>query len=237
MDTSNCHMQPTTNIRMFYEIRNKQYTVLCMDELISVCALVERTVPFLGSWACIIAGGRSWLQRWMAWTRFLSSCHTTLLVALVKFTQDKRVFFLKLNRSWSVLCFNFMSRVFNSPMGCCGERQLIFFLHSRKRTHEQRNRQHTISHILLTIWWHTWHKSMSQKWKPTWKTSSPWCNNILIMEQTPISYSYHTSKMLDVKGVKTIHARASTMDTKHVTLTATVRARGKMLPPFHIFKR
>jgi hypothetical protein len=54
-----------------------------------------------------------------------------------------------------------MSRVFNSPMGCCGERQLIFFLHSRKRTHEQRNRQHTISHILLTIWWHTWHKSMS----------------------------------------------------------------------------
>jgi hypothetical protein len=42
---------------------------------------------------------------------------------------------------------------------------------------------------------------------------------------------------LDIKGVKTNHARDSTMDTKHVTVTANVMASGKMLPPFLIFKR
>ena len=61
-------------------------------------------------------------------------------------------------------------------------------------------------------------------------------DDILNMDQTPIPYSYHASKTLDVKGKKTIHARASTTDTKRVTLAATVTASGKMLPPFLIFK-
>jgi hypothetical protein len=52
----------------------------------------------------------------------------------------------------------------------------------------------------------------------------------------PIPYSYHASKTLNVKGTKTIHARALTTDTKHVTLAATVTASGKMLSPFLIFK-
>jgi hypothetical protein len=47
---------------------------------------------------------------------------------------------------------------------------------------------------------------------------------------------YYSSKTLEVKGKKTIHARASTTDTKRVTLAATVTASGKMLAPFLIFK-
>jgi hypothetical protein len=61
-------------------------------------------------------------------------------------------------------------------------------------------------------------------------------DDILNMDQTPIPYSYHASKTLDIKGKKTIHARASTTDTKRVTLAATVTASGKMLAPFLIFK-
>ena len=52
-------------------------------------------------------------------------------------------------------------------------------------------------------------------------------DDILNMDQTPIPYSYHASKTLDVNGKKTIHARASTTDTKRVTLAATVTASGK----------
>ncbi len=61
-------------------------------------------------------------------------------------------------------------------------------------------------------------------------------NDVLNMDQTPIPFLYHSGKMLDVKGTKTIHARLSTMDTKRVTLAATVIASGKMLMPFLIFK-
>ncbi len=61
-------------------------------------------------------------------------------------------------------------------------------------------------------------------------------DDILNMDQTPIPFSYHSGKTLDVKGTKTIHARASTADTKRVTLAATVTASGKMLPPFLVFK-
>jgi hypothetical protein len=64
------------------------------------------------------------------------------------------------------------------------------------------------------------------------------CNldDILNMDQTPIPFSYHSSKMLDIKGKKTIHARTSSTNTKRVTLAATVTASGKMLAPFLIFK-
>jgi hypothetical protein len=61
-------------------------------------------------------------------------------------------------------------------------------------------------------------------------------DNIFNMDQTTIPYSYHASKTLDVKEKKTILAKASTTDTKHVTLAATVTASGKMLSPFLIFK-
>ena len=60
--------------------------------------------------------------------------------------------------------------------------------------------------------------------------------NILNMDQTPIAYSFHAKKTLEVRGSKTIQVCTSTMDTKHVTVAATVTASGKMLPPFMIFK-
>ena len=61
-------------------------------------------------------------------------------------------------------------------------------------------------------------------------------NDILNMDQTPIPFSYHSNKTLNIKGAKTIHAPASTTDTKRVTLAATVTAGGKMLRPFLTFK-
>ena len=61
-------------------------------------------------------------------------------------------------------------------------------------------------------------------------------DDILNMDQTPIPYSYHASKTLELKGAKTVQARSSTSDTKRVTLAVTVTASGKMLTPFMIFK-
>ena len=61
-------------------------------------------------------------------------------------------------------------------------------------------------------------------------------DDILNMDQTPIVYSFHAKKTLEVKGSKTIQVHASTTDTKRVTVAATVTASGKMLPPFMIFK-
>jgi hypothetical protein len=61
-------------------------------------------------------------------------------------------------------------------------------------------------------------------------------DDIVNMDQTPIHFSYHSNKMLDVKGRKMIHTRASTTDTKRVALAATITASGGMLPPFFIFK-
>ena len=61
-------------------------------------------------------------------------------------------------------------------------------------------------------------------------------DDILNMDQTPIVYSYHSNKTLDIRGSRTVHVRASTTDTKRVTVAATVTVSGKMLPPFMIFK-
>ena len=61
-------------------------------------------------------------------------------------------------------------------------------------------------------------------------------DDILNMDQTPIPFSYHSNRTLEVKGTKTIHARSLTTNTKRVTLAATVTASGKMLMPYLIFK-
>jgi hypothetical protein len=60
--------------------------------------------------------------------------------------------------------------------------------------------------------------------------------DVINMDQSPIPYSFHSSKTLEEKGTKTIHVRSSTADTKRVTLAITVDAAGKMLPPILIFK-
>ena len=61
-------------------------------------------------------------------------------------------------------------------------------------------------------------------------------DDIVNMDQTPIPYSYHSNRTLKKKGVKTIHVRLSTADTKRATLAATVTASGKLLKPMLIFK-
>jgi hypothetical protein len=61
-------------------------------------------------------------------------------------------------------------------------------------------------------------------------------SDVINMDQSPIPYSYNSSKTLEVKGKKTIHVRSSTADTKRVTLAVTIDASGKMLPPMLIFK-
>ena len=60
--------------------------------------------------------------------------------------------------------------------------------------------------------------------------------DILNMDQIPIPYSYHSNKMLEVIGSKSVQQRSSTFETKRITLAATVTASGKMLTPFLIFK-
>ena len=60
--------------------------------------------------------------------------------------------------------------------------------------------------------------------------------DIIKMDQSPIPYSFHSGKMLETKGTRTIHLRVSTLDTKRVTLAVTVVASRKMLPPMLIFK-
>ena len=60
--------------------------------------------------------------------------------------------------------------------------------------------------------------------------------DIINMDQTPIPYSFHSNKTLENKGARTVHVRASTTDTKRVTLAVTVEASGRMLPPLLIFK-
>jgi hypothetical protein len=61
-------------------------------------------------------------------------------------------------------------------------------------------------------------------------------DDIINMDQTPIPYSYHTSRTLALKGTKMIHVRSSTSDTKRATLAATVSGSSKLLKPFLIFK-
>ena len=60
--------------------------------------------------------------------------------------------------------------------------------------------------------------------------------DIINMDQTPIAYSFHSRTTLEAVGTKTIQVRASTTDTKRVTVAATVTTSGKMLTSFMIFK-
>jgi hypothetical protein len=60
--------------------------------------------------------------------------------------------------------------------------------------------------------------------------------DIINMDQTPIPYSFHSNKTLENKGARSVHVRASTSDTKRVTLAVTLDGSGNMLPPLLIFK-
>jgi hypothetical protein len=56
------------------------------------------------------------------------------------------------------------------------------------------------------------------------------------MDQTPVYFSYHRSKTLSKRGIKTVHVRKSTLDTRRATCVLTCMAAGDFLHPMLIFK-
>jgi hypothetical protein len=62
----------------------------------------------------------------------------------------------------------------------------------------------------------------------------PWY--IINIDQSPISYLFHSSKTIETKGTRTIHMCTSTTITKQGKLAVTIDASRKMLPPMLIFK-
>ena len=46
-------------------------------------------------------------------------------------------------------------------------------------------------------------------------------DGIIYMDQTPVTFSYYSNKMLEIKGAKTINTIMSTSDMKCIILTAT----------------
>ena len=59
---------------------------------------------------------------------------------------------------------------------------------------------------------------------------------IINMDQTPIPFTYNSTKTLEVVGRRTVHVRKSTNDTKRATFAMTVTASGKVLKPYLVFK-
>ena len=59
---------------------------------------------------------------------------------------------------------------------------------------------------------------------------------ILIMDQTPVPFTFNSKTTLEVVGARTVHVCKSTNDTKRATAAITVTASGKMLPPLLVFK-
>ncbi len=59
---------------------------------------------------------------------------------------------------------------------------------------------------------------------------------ILNMDQTPVFFSMESKTTLDLAGLKTIHMRSSTSDTKRATAAVTVTASGHQLPLTDVFK-
>ena len=59
---------------------------------------------------------------------------------------------------------------------------------------------------------------------------------ILNMDQTPAWFSMSRKRTLEVIGVKTVHIRTSTNDTKRVTVAVTIASDGTVLPLMLVFK-
>jgi len=59
---------------------------------------------------------------------------------------------------------------------------------------------------------------------------------ILNMDQTPVYFCMKRKKTLEVVGVKTVHIRTSTSDTKRATVAVTIAADGAVLPSTVVFK-
>ena len=59
---------------------------------------------------------------------------------------------------------------------------------------------------------------------------------ILNMDQTPVYFCMTRKRTLEVVGVKTVHIRTSTNDTKRATVAVTIAADGTVLPSVVVFK-
>ena len=59
---------------------------------------------------------------------------------------------------------------------------------------------------------------------------------ILNMDQTPVYFTMTSKRTLDVVGVKTVHIRMSTNDSKPATVAVTIAADGTVLPCTIVFK-
>ena len=59
---------------------------------------------------------------------------------------------------------------------------------------------------------------------------------VLNMDQTPIWYSYHSGRTLEVKGTRSVNVLSSMTSTQRATLNAAVTMSGDKLMPFTIFK-
>jgi hypothetical protein len=56
------------------------------------------------------------------------------------------------------------------------------------------------------------------------------------MDQTPVYFTYHRSKTLAKRGIKTVHVRKTTSDTRRATCALTCTAAGNFLRPMLIYK-
>ena len=59
---------------------------------------------------------------------------------------------------------------------------------------------------------------------------------IINMDQTPVYFTMNAKRTLEVIGVKTVHIRTSTNDTKRVTVAVTITGSSAVLPSMVIFK-
>ena len=59
---------------------------------------------------------------------------------------------------------------------------------------------------------------------------------VINMDQTPTYFSMSKKRTLEVLGVKTVHIRTSTNDTKRATVAVTITADGTLLPSMIVFK-
>ena len=59
---------------------------------------------------------------------------------------------------------------------------------------------------------------------------------IINMDQTPVYFTMNAKRTLEVIGVKTVHIRTSTNDTKRATVAVTITGSGAVLPSMVIFK-
>ena len=59
---------------------------------------------------------------------------------------------------------------------------------------------------------------------------------IINMDQTPVYFTMNAKRTLETIGVKTVHVRTSTNDTKRATVAVTITGSGAVLPSMVIFK-